>query len=142
MANRQNASFDFSETQLQSPNPYPTARNANAVGRREFSDPHGKQAALVFTLGHLSNETGISRHRRATSKLRDPLGCVGYLMAGYRCGSASRSSLAFLHFSGSGTIIGTMCVSVVINQRQGRHSEGFLPVRRGPDGGRAPTARP
>ena len=51
MANRQNASCDFSERSCKAgtlPQP-PEMQSCRA--RREFSDLHGNEAALVFTLG-------------------------------------------------------------------------------------------
>ncbi len=41
---------------------------------RELADLHGKEAALVFTSGYVSNETGISTIARLLPELPDPVG--------------------------------------------------------------------
>ena len=40
---------------------------------RELADLHGKEAALVFTSGYVSNETGISTIARLMPELPDPV---------------------------------------------------------------------
>ena len=41
---------------------------------RELADLHRKEAALVFTSGYISNETGIATIARADAELSDPVG--------------------------------------------------------------------
>ena len=42
---------------------------------RELADLHAKEAALVFTSGYVSNETGIATIARAPSRLPHSVGC-------------------------------------------------------------------
>jgi 7-keto-8-aminopelargonate synthetase-like enzyme len=41
---------------------------------RELAELHGREAALVFTSGYVSNETGIATIRQTAAELRDPGG--------------------------------------------------------------------
>jgi 5-aminolevulinate synthase len=46
--------------------------------RAELADLHGKEAALVFTSGYVSNEAGISTIAKAAARLRDLLGRLNH----------------------------------------------------------------
>src|SRR4051812_44439457 len=91
-SNRQNASCDFSESgckarTLRQP---PEMQSCRAVG--EFSDPQGKEAALVFALGVPLQRKMASRHiARLLPKCVILSDASDICLAGYRC-SASRSS--------------------------------------------------
>ena len=43
---------------------------------RELADLHGKEAALVFTSGYVSNQTGIATMAKLMPNCLDPVGCA------------------------------------------------------------------